>query len=335
MNPWTVGIAAALLVGCADRPGEPSVPGDPSLDRRIASSARPLHVVLVMDITNSWTQANFAEARDAAVAFLDVVAPDAGPHDLVGMVVTTGRYGIEHTPMVPIRDAVGLGVRDEWAALRTASKAGIQQANGSCAVFPYDNSRYANDGTLYPANEFGLPVNTLNNSSWPQDTFGSAGLPPRAPRTAQVEAPEGGCYPNMWREYLDESGTDHTNGVEMALTMLSEQDDPFVYRAMVVITDGSPNGTGPHVQRDAAGYEDTRWRFTMGPARTTQQVIDRTQSMAARAWSRHEVNTWAVSFVDQASWMNQVAQGDGTFLHTTVSTDLTGIYEDIAGGLRD
>ena len=95
-----------------------------------------------MDITNSWSQANFANARTAAVSFLDTVSPTAGPDDLIGMVVFTGRYGVEHSPMVALTDAIDLGLDDTWNALRTASKAGFLQVGGNCNVFPFANSRY-------------------------------------------------------------------------------------------------------------------------------------------------------------------------------------------------
>lgn len=331
MNPRAVPFLAAILAGCAE-----DLPSDrnPDLERRFMASARPLQVVLVLDITNSWTQANFAEQRAAAVGFLDVLIANAGPDDLVGMVVATGRYGVEHTPMVPIVDAVGLGVRDDWEELRTASKAGIQQPNGNCAVFPYNNSRYP-AGAPYPTNEFGLSSNTLNNSSWPMNTFSSVEFLPQAPRTTQTEADEDGCYPNMWREYLDESGTDQANGIAMATTMFRENADPFAYKAMVLMTDGQPNGTGAHAQRDAAGYVDTRWRSVRGPSRTTNDVIVDTQRFAARAWDRYQISTWMVSFVDTAPWFAGVAQGDGTFMTTTNATDLPLIYEDIARSLPE
>lgn len=339
------------------------------VERTATSAARALHVVLVMDITNSWTQANFANARTAAVSFLETVAPTAGPDDKIGMVVFTGRYGVEHSPMVMLVNALDLGLDDTWNALRTASKAGFRQANGNCNVFPYANSRYTNNPTTYPTNEFGLTSDTLNNSSWPANYFKlSSALPanlPKSPRLVQTSVTtDGGCYPNMWREYIDESGTDHTVGVEMAATMLKEQTDQGAYRAMVILTDGQPNGTGAHTQRAAAGnpagsaataiaggfngdlaYVDPRWkpagsnppgtigRYYMGPTRTTAQIQTVTASRTASLYTQDGINTWIISFVDGGAWMDNVDQGDGYYINTNSSSALIDIFNDIAESL--
>ena len=328
------------------------------VEKTATSAARALHVVLVMDITNSWTQANFANARAAAVNFLNIIAPTAGPDDKVGMVVFTGRYGVEHSPMVPLQDAFTLGLHTNWNALRTASKAGLRAANGDCRVFPYDYSRYTQSGTM-PTNEFGItPPNTANNSSWPQNYFKTSASPlanpPRSPRTVQTAVTvEGGCYPNMWREYIDESGTDHTVGLEMAAVMLKEQVDQGAYRAMVILTDGSPNGTGAHTQRTSltaewigdVPYVDPRWkpagsvppgtigRLIMGPNRTTANIISTTQTRSAQLYTQDGINIWGISFVDSASWMNSVDQGDGYFIQTNSSSALVDIFGDIAESL--
>src|SRR5690606_26868142 len=82
------------------------------------------HVVLVMDITNSWNPRNFEYARAAAVQFYDTMAASAGPYDKIGMSVFTGRYGWEFTPLTRMHDATDAGVRAQWADMKTASKSG-------------------------------------------------------------------------------------------------------------------------------------------------------------------------------------------------------------------
>ncbi len=88
------------------------------------SASRNVHVVLVMDITNSWNPKNFEYARAAAVRFFDTMSASAGPYDKIGMSVFTGRYGWEFTPLTRMRDAEALGIRDQWAEMKTASKSG-------------------------------------------------------------------------------------------------------------------------------------------------------------------------------------------------------------------
>lgn len=107
------------------------------VEGRATSATRNLHVVLVMDITNSWNPVNFEYSRDAAIAFLDVIRDAPGPYDKIGMTVFTNRYGWEFTPMTSIIDNSAIdGTRTQWMGLKTASKAG----NGDnwplrCATF--------------------------------------------------------------------------------------------------------------------------------------------------------------------------------------------------------
>src|SRR5690606_6301802 len=68
--------------------------------------------------------------------------------------------------------------------------------------------------------------------------------------------PEGGCYPNMPREYSDEPGTDHTTGIALAHQMFAENPDPSAMRVVVLLTDGVPNGisSGHGAIRATEGY---------------------------------------------------------------------------------
>lgn len=254
------------------------------------SANRTLHVVLAVDITNSWTQSDFAGAREAAVRFFDVIAGAHGPNDMIGMVVFTGRYGVAHTPLMLVNDAVDGGVRDVWNQLRTASKPGKP------------NTKHPN----------GCDVYTTNNFTSPKD----------------------GCFPNMWREYLDESGTDHAVGLEMAKKMFEDNPDPAAYRALIVLTDGNPNGVGAHQQRNSAGYVETRWDWVWANiGRNTNQVKTDSVALAAELHDDHEIDIWAVSFVADAWWMQDVAQGAGYYVRTTDPDALVPIFEDIAESL--
>lgn len=144
----------------------------------------------------------------------------------------------------------------------------------------------------------------------------------------------GGCYPNMPREYSDEGGTDHVIGIQMARTMFSEFPDPNAYRAMIIVTDGSPAGVEAHLIRATTGYEETRWRYEFtGFRRTPAETTALTPILTQSAWDLAEVNTWMVSYRAAGGWMNASAMGDGYFVRTTNSSDLIQIFEDIAEGL--
>lgn len=261
------------------------------------AAARRLEAVLVMDITNSWDHyPNFHNARDAAVSFLDTVYTTASPDDLVGMVVFSGRYAWEYTPFTPIVDTMAAGgVRSVWSTLETAAKAGHRNNghNKHCNVFG-DNGYH-----LGWRNRFDLSP----------------------------------CFTDTPREYADEYGTDHTTGLTMAGTMFSELPDIGSYRAMIVLTDGYPNGTGPGNQRTTAGYTETRWREYRGPTRTVADIKTESVAMTADLYNDEEVNTWVVSFVAHDVFMEDMVQGDGAYYNVNTSAALIPIFEDIAESL--
>lgn len=264
----------------------------PDLELRQTSTAaaRILHAIVVLDITNSWSPIDFEDARAGAVEVFDQLVATSGPSDRIGMVTFTGQFGVEQTPLQLALEAEDAGIRQEWADLRTASKAGV--GNGR---------------------------NCTKHSGDRKDDFSD---------------PEGGCYPQMWREYRDEYGTDHAVGIDLAREMFAARSDPAVYRAMIVLTDGAPNGTGPAQTRVADGYEEARWDFrVVGEQRNHDQVVSASLVSAERAWTDDEVHTWVVSYQQTGSWLYDLAKGDGTFVHASNANDLVPIFADIAESL--
>lgn len=259
------------------------------------AAARNLQVVLVFDITNSWSRPDFYNARDAALAFYDTIEGTHGPFDKVGMTVYTGRYSWEFSQLTLLDDAAAAAsMRAQWAVMETASKAGNPASNRK-------------------------GCNVHGGSS--QDDFSS---------------PEGGCFPNMPREYRDEPGTDHTTGLEMARLMFEDEVDETAYRALVVLTDGRPNGTrsGHGQTRIDEGYEEDRWREFQGPVpHTTSQVQSESITLTEDLWDELEVHTWVVSFDADYSFMEDMPQGDGYYVLTNDSTALVDIFETIAASL--
>ncbi len=257
------------------------------------AASRTYQIIFVMDITNSWSEANFLHAREAAVIALEMLTGAASGVDEVGMTLFTNRFAWEYTPLT--RVAVGSNAENmlaDWGDLNTASKAGKDKNHS--------------DGRNCELNS-GSKINDFNN-------------PVR-----------GGCYPDMPREYRDEPGTDHSTGMELARQMFDEGASGAVYRAMIVVTDGQPNGLGsPGTARAADGYEEDRWREYVGPApRTTNEVRNASITSAQQMWDELQVNTWIVSYVADDWFMDQVPQGDGYKVVTNNASQLENILAQI------
>jgi hypothetical protein len=156
------------------------------------------------------------------------------------------------------------------------------------------------------------------------------------PNRNNFSSPEGGCYPNMPREYTDEPGTDHTTGIEMASTMFEGDPDPSAERVMLVLTDGIPNGiTSTHGSiRIAQGYQEARWNEYLGPRphSTTDIKYDSIEACEA-LWSDLRVHSYVVSFVQDDWFMHDMPQGQGYFQLTSSASALVPIFESIANQL--
>ena len=262
------------------------------------AAARNLQVVIVFDITNSWNRPDFYYARDAAMAFYETIERSHGPDDQIGMTVFTGRYAWEFTPFIDLDTAEASGaVSSQWSAMETASKAGTPNASSSKGCSVYGR-RSSN-----------------------RDNFNN---------------PSGGCFPDMPREWLDEPGTDHTIGLEMARQMFEDDDDDTSYRAIVVLTDGFPSGTSASnfQDRDDEGWTETRWSELRAVVpHTTSQIRSESVDLTEDMWDDLEVHTWVVSFVADEAFMENMTQGDGYYVNTSDSETLVDIFEDIAESL--
>lgn len=259
------------------------------------SAAREVEIILVTDITNSWSQANFANARAASIAFLDTLKGSYSPRDRVGMSIFTNRFGWEFTPLTDLEVEVSTDqVLNQWTGLRTASKAtddAAGQGTDSCTP----GSDPPNDFTTVP----------------------------------------GGCYPNMPREYTDEPGTDHSTGLEMAWQMFNDSDGDERYRAVVVLTDGIPNGLGgaSGTLRAAEGYTEP-WDEYQGPVPKTAQNIRDTAAIAAeRIHDDFGADIYVVSFVANDAILEMMEQGNGYTTITSDTGELVSIFEGIANSL--
>lgn len=257
------------------------------------AATRSFQVILVMDITNSWSERNFLHAREASLVALDMMSSTANGLDQMGMTIFTNRFAWEYSPLTNI--AVGANVdllEEEWEKLNTASKAGRDNNHSD------GNNCSLNGGS--DKNNFEDPV-------------------------------VGGCYPDMPREYRDEPGTDHSAGMLLARQMLEESASTADYRAILVLTDGQPNGLGsPGTARAADGFEEDRWREYLGPAPRSRNDIRYASIEAAEdLWNDMAVHTWVVSFVADDWMMPQMAQGDGYYFRTSNPNALEAIFAQI------
>ena len=61
---WSSGVGVEMPFRCSSTAGRDSI----SVSSDATAAARNLHVVMAMDITNSWNRPDYYNARDAAVA---------------------------------------------------------------------------------------------------------------------------------------------------------------------------------------------------------------------------------------------------------------------------
>ncbi len=189
--------------------------------------------------------------------------------------------------------------RTAWGLLNVASKSGT--------------------GRTYPSE---CSTNTTNNFTTPTNT----------------STQKGGCYPYMPREYTDEPGTDHTTGMYMAQKMFEEENAATVYNAMVLLTDGIPNGIasghGTIRTQTATKYTEGRWREYLGTRpHTTSNIQNDAKSLATEMWDEMRVNQWVISFVQDGSFMHDMPKGNGTFTLTSSSSQIITVFQSIARSL--
>ncbi len=270
------------------------------------AATRSLNVVLVMDVTGSFA-AEINQARAAAVRFLDILTDTHGREDMVGMTIYTNRYSWAYSEMFFLDDvAARTSARAAWNQLDVASK-----PPAGCPRRQDIN----NDPTI-------LISSTYTDFS------------------------TGGKNPAMPREYCDEPGTDHHVGVVQGRQLIQEIGDPLAYRAMIILTDGDPNGLNPSPlssvpgfeafdnARDYVNYDETRWREFKGPLpHTEQQIKDASVAQAAAAWVEDDIHVWTVSFRARDDFLRDMPNGDGRFYFTNNAAELTPIFEDIARSL--
>lgn len=263
------------------------------LEAQATSASRSVQLVFVLDITGSWGEADFANARAAVLGALDLLHATATSADEVAMTIFTNRYAWEYTSFTDIADPVGAAqVRADWSVLNIASKAGRDAS-------PTDGR----DCVLHT----GARQNDFTD-------------------------PDGGCYPEMPREYTDESGTDHSTGILLAQQLYEEHGGGANYRAMIVLTDGRPNqlGASSGTLRAADHHVESRWRQFTGPVpRSQDQIRSASIQSTWELWNSLRVHTWVVSLVAYDEMMPAMVRGDGYDVLASSSSELSAMVAQI------
>jgi Flp pilus assembly protein TadG len=162
-----------------------------------------------------------------------------------------------------------------------------------------------------------------------------------SPFDCQCAGPDATGFNGMPHYFLDEGGTDQWTGLKAAEMMLSELEDPanpnfdpLAYKAIVILTDGQPNGyTVANNARATSGIVDPWRAFVRGSSHSTPQIENDMQSLAANLHSTYGANIWFVSFVEDHAYFANVAQGDGWYEVANTAADVTDIYDRIAKSL--
>lgn len=270
------------------------------VEKVAVSATRSTQISLVLDITGSWGESRFLDARAAALKLLDAVVASASGVDEIGLTIFTNRYAWQFTEFTRIADPANAAlVRTEWEKLSIASKAGTDDS-------PTDGRKCdLNAANGLPANDFLSPV-------------------------------LGGCYPDMPREYTDEYGTDHSAGILLAKQVFEAATDGARSRFMIVLTDGIPNTLSPTSGALRAsdpvspvGYVERRWTQYTGPIRTVEDIRTASINATEDLWDQLGVHTWVVSLNADDVMLPAMAQGDGYYVRTNRSEQLAEILLQI------
>lgn len=261
------------------------------------SAARKLHTILNIDITGSWSQSNFANARAASLAFMDVLTSSYGDEDMVGMVIFTGRYAWEYSPLKLVRtEASDHAYRTQWGLLNVASK-------GKTSGCPAPSSPY---------NTFTLPTNTATDKG---------GCFPKMPREYTDEpGTDHTTGMTLARTMINEL---NSATVYNAVVTLTDG-----------IPNGILAGHGTIRTTSSTLYTEGRWRQYTGPRpHTTANIQTDSVTLSNTMWTESRTNQWVISFLQDATFLHNMPHGNGTYTLATSSTQLVPVFQQIARSL--
>ncbi|MCB9779314.1 MAG: VWA domain-containing protein [Alphaproteobacteria bacterium] len=288
------------------------------------SATRSVELTLVMDITLSWGEADFADAREASLLALEMLEETASTSDTIAMSVFNGNRANAFTPAVNLTNSTAIdGVFDDWSQLQMASVAGYDRDhfdNRDCE-YNYNNSGHY-EYEYYYDRRGRLKKRQVWVDGYDKNDF--------------AQPTEGGCYPNMPRAYYDELTTDQSSGLTMARQMIASSGSNASYRAVVLLTDGRPNQVycDQGDDRNSDGYTEDRWDEYVGPkCRNTNDIRNAAIEEAQRLWEEQGVHVWVVSFIADDWMMYQMPQGDGYYVRTNDPDELAELFAQIVSEL--
>lgn len=268
------------------------------VEANATAAARILRVVLVMDITGSFAE-EIGSAREAALAFMDILEDTHGPDDMLGMATFTSAFGHEFTPMFYLEDDSALATaRAQWNKLDYASR-----PEGSCNPwywygYAYTNMFDFNDGGKRPA----MPREYCDEPS----TDHSVGM-------------------HMGWQMLAENDDPLAYKAMVVLT-----DGNPVSRNSLWMRDYHKN----NIVGSYGKYEESRFRIYEGPkTASVSNIKSATLDVADDMWDADRIHVWFVSYEATTSYLSDIPQGDGSFFFTTNEAELVPIFRDIANSM--
>ena len=268
-----------------------------TLSRASVAAARPVDLVVVMDIGATLSRREVRDGRDAALALLARMAASHTSGDRVALVAHSGRYAWEIAPLAPVANEARAGsISALWRSIDVAGRAGTPQ--------PFLRECLVNVGRLQ--DDFTRPP---------------GGCAPQMPR---AYADELGHDPTtglaLARQVLLEASSS----------------SPDAVRAMVVLAAGNPEvlAADQGARRARAGFSEGRWREYRGPVPRTVPVIEaEANALTAAMWRDQRVHTWVVGHGSDTAWAHGLPQGDGNHQVAVTSAARVALVAALAGEL--
>ena len=276
------------------------------------SATRNIQVVMALDITGSWDKDEFYFAREAALAFFDILAANHGPDDRIGVEVWFANYAFEYVPMMTIDDAIANPAlaRDLLATLNVGNYSGLPESGWAppgSTTYHVACKAYGTGGLGSGATSSGIWLSGSGYYNGLRNVWSNASANPASGVAGR------GCHPSMPRYFQAEGGTDHHTGLMLARTMIRDQKvyrpgtgwvtevDPLAYRAVVVLTDGLASAISPPsaLRTGVSGTGNTSTAAV--PAATSWSFADAnhpepwqgTAGIALRAYRRDTAHSFA------------------------------------------
>lgn len=254
-------------------------------------------IAFVLDVSPSWSQADFAAARAGLVAALDSLSATAAPGDVISLTVFNSRYAWTVTPWTSLSDAGDVAtLRAQWQSLNVASRAGEDTDAADTVECTYHTGGAADDFT----------------------------------------SPDGGCYADMPRAYVDEAGVDPSVGLRNAEALFAASSAASRFRGVVLIMGNNPAAVPATAgdQRVGDAYSEVRWtQFDGGANPVLDDIGTASVASAGRLWTQLQAHTWVVALHADHAMFAASAHGDGYAVQTNTASNATALLRQVVAEL--